>query len=99
MEKLLERQSNGKFYTVYFDSIDYRESCEAKSFDFGNEEENQAYAKRFQDEELFSYFVDVNIYCECCKQYSKQGDSLGGLHEASEYDALEYYINTYESER
>jgi hypothetical protein len=89
MEKAIFSKQIGEYlYQVFYD----QEPINA-DFDFGDEEANAAYLKRFEDEEIFSYNVVKSKLCECCKQW-KDIDSLCAIHADSEFEALEMAIDS-----
>ncbi len=65
-----------------------------ESFDFGDEEANKAYVKRFEDEELMCFGVIKKEECKCCGSF-KEVDSLWGIDAESPEQALDVYQESY----
>jgi hypothetical protein len=77
---------DGYRYIVYYDDMD-----DPMEGDFENEEAWWDYKKKFDNEELSSYFVAKEKRCSACNEWHHV-DTLGGIHASDEDEALNSYI-------
>jgi hypothetical protein len=64
------------------------------SFDFGDEEANAEYLRRFENDEIGVFIVVKYAKCGTCENWHEI-DALCGIHDIDAQSALKYYYENY----